>query len=145
VLESRAVTCFLVLVALVAGAAPWRVCSHEHDGHGRVWLPDLAHVHASHGSADHSHDHDGPCSHGNHDSEAPACPHDGDHGDCHCDDQALVTGVPYVTVALDAPALLEWTLARVDGPRALGVPEVAPSENRLRRVACEEDSIVLLR
>jgi hypothetical protein len=145
VLESRALIYVLLVVSLVAGGAPWRVASHEHDGHGRVWLPDLAHVHESHARDGHVHAHDGPCTHGTHDSEEPACPEESDHGDCHCDDQALVTGMPYATVALDAHALLEGTLARVDGRRALGVPEVAPSETRLRRVACEEDPIVLLR
>jgi hypothetical protein len=156
VLESRALISGLLFAVLVAGGAPWRVASHEHEGHGRVWLPDIEHLLHAHGHA-----HGSPtgataradaCSHCScceHDPCCPGapshCPDESEEGHCHCDDQALVTGVPFALVALDAPAVAFALVEVADVSRGLGAPEVAPSEPDRRRVACEEDSIVLLR
>jgi len=157
VLESRALISALLFTVLVAGGAPWRVASHEHEGHGRVWLPDLAHLVHTHGHAhgstegahaDCSHREDAfatACSHCpccEHDS---GCPDEPEEGHCHCDDQSLVTGVPFALVQLDAPAIAFALVELADVSRGLGVPEVAPSEPDRGRVACEEDPIVLLR
>jgi hypothetical protein len=165
VLESRALLSAILLVAVVAGGAPWRLCSHEHEGHGRVWLPDLAHLHEAHVHDAHFHDAhihdahfhghvhahgDGRCGHAPCapadpcDPQAP-CSEDRDEGGCHCSDQPLVTGIPFALVGLDAPAPVEWTVERVECGCELGVPEVAPSEPDRGRVAHEEDPIVLLR
>jgi hypothetical protein len=146
VLASRAVISALLLVMLVAGGAPWRVCSHAHEGHGHVWLPELAHLTSTHHHDHHDghghdvgHEHGAPCPHG------PECPAGEDERPCHADDQPLLTGMPYTVVAFEAPLAAGWNVDPVDAARGLGAPEVAPSEPDRGRVAREEDPIVLLR
>jgi hypothetical protein len=158
VLESRALISALLFTVLVAGGAPWRIASHEHEGHGRVWLPDVAHLLASHGRAhaprEQAHATKAasccsercaccpePCA----PAEDPCCPHDEQHGHCHCDDQSLVTGVPFALVELAAHAPAGSVVEVPHVLCRLGAPEVAPSETEWGRVACEEDPIVLLR
>lgn len=172
VLGSRLVTACALFVAVLSGAAPWRVSLASECAHGGVWLPLGACAEHSaacartghgartrtddgstHGNGAGRHAHDGcPCGHSHKapagpersaPPEAPTAPED---NHCHCSDQPLLTGAPLAPVALEAPALAGWTADVCPPPlAAFGASEVARCEHDAPRVACEEDSIVLLR
>lgn len=156
---SRVPVLCMLAVALVLGAAPWRVVGSAHAGHGALWLPGLAHDHDERpaglgasaaacpgsrvaGTCDHDHDSD----HGHHDHHdgEPCDGHEAPH--CHCDDAPSVPGLLLARVALAPPAA---SLGCPDSGEAVLEPlgGCAPEGPRPRppRVACEEEPTVLLR
>lgn len=174
-LRGRLPSLLALLVALFAGAAPWRVCAHADAGHARVYLPgahevlghaedhDHAHGPCPHRHGDHGHGHHGHGHHGcGHDGHGhhDGCPHPPhDHGGgpheheapdapadhCHCEDGQLLTGQLLAWVVLAPPLFAGFATELPSPPRTVTAAAVDPGVPDGLRVPCEEDPIVLLR
>lgn len=174
---SRVPTLTVLFLALLLGAAPWRVCAHGE--HGGVWMPAVdAHAHgdsfgASHGRTQaggaqargasacaqrHGQHVHGACSHrctprGARQgplpvqAETPPSEPGEDQGGktCHCDDQPLVVGLRLAPVQVAAPQFAGWLDGACDTLLSADPIAIEPRPLAWGRVACEEDSIVLLR
>lgn len=167
---SRAPALLALFVALLSGAAPWRVCAHAEGGHALIFLPGSGHPQQhAHGRGPKpaacrcAHVH-GPRAAGSSDAgrlparsqpghaplrqdgDRPAAPAEApSEGHCHCEDAPLVTGGVLAPVTLAAPMFAGFL--GVSAPRTAGCSSLAidPDVPDGLRVACEEDPIVLLR
>lgn len=167
---SRAPALLALIVALLSGAAPWRVCAHAEGGHALILLPGSGHLQQhAHGRAPkpaacrcarvlgpraagfrddcrlpaRSQPGHAPQSQ---DGDRPPAPAEApSEGHCHCEDAPLVTGAVLAPVTLAAPVFAGFLW--VSAPRTAGCASRAidPGVPEGLRVACEEDPIVLLR